>query len=478
MRRALLLGVLAASSAQGAEVNGYADARTGYTRPRLDGLMPSGDVARFTELLEVNVQVKQPFLERSFAYGDLSLLTQFAGGYVGLDADGNEVSLSDHDVKTLHPVVSLNELYLSHEVRPWLNLLAGKKRVTWGSGMAHNPTDLLNPPKDPTDPNFQRAGAYLAMAELSTELLAFTLLGSPAVMKQESGIPYQFLAWPGWDRQDEQLHYQLAARAYALVENADVNLMLFYGNRYHDAFENKVRFGASFSRYFFTDYELHLEGLFQAGSARDFVSHDCVVDAAHAIACGLSGRAFVDKPLLDDTTILPRVLVGVRTQFSDESMLSLEYLYQADGYTREQFQDLVSGLDGLAQAKALGVPVNRLGGAGSLLGEGSGDGVPQKFSFEPTQRHYLFLTFQKPKIADDFTVSLVVMDNLQDLSGLVSPSVSWAAKEWLTLSLSGFIPFAGPKALAAVAPSSGRTFTEYSLMPLSYRGLFEARVFY
>jgi hypothetical protein len=138
----------------------------------------------------------------------------------------------------------------------------------------------------------------------------------------------------------------------------------------------------------------------------------------------------------------------------------------------------VSGLDGLAQVKALGIPASRLPGTGGLLGGSSSEGVPQKFSFEPSQRHYLFLSYQKPKIRDDFTVGLVLVGNLQDLSGLVSPSVSWAARDWLHFSLAGFLPFSGPRALAAVAPSSGTHYSEYSISPLAYRGLFEARIFY
>ena len=40
------------------------------------------------------------------------------------------------------------------------------------------------------------------------------------------------------------------------MADADVNLMLFFSTL-RRRLTNKVRFGASFSRYFFTDYELH-----------------------------------------------------------------------------------------------------------------------------------------------------------------------------------------------------------------------------
>ena len=197
MRRpALLLALAHAAPALAGEVNGYAASRTQVTRARATGLLPTDDVPQLQTLFEVNAQVRHAYRERGFVYGDLSLLTQAAADFRGVDLEGVEVAVESHDVRLLHPVVSLNELYLSHEVRPELNLLAGKKRVIWGSGFAFNPTDLLNPPKDPTDPNFQRAGAYMARVEIPLETLAFTFVAAPAVMKQESGIPYQFLTWP------------------------------------------------------------------------------------------------------------------------------------------------------------------------------------------------------------------------------------------------------------------------------------------
>lgn len=59
----------------------------------------------------------------------------------------------------------LSEAYLDAPLQDGFRLLLGKKRIVWGAGLAFNPTDVLNPPKDPTDPTFQRAGAWLAQAE-------------------------------------------------------------------------------------------------------------------------------------------------------------------------------------------------------------------------------------------------------------------------------------------------------------------------
>jgi hypothetical protein len=456
------------------EGTGYLSLRGGFSRSRVAGLIPTNDLPEVTGLVELNGQVKVNYLARSFIYGDVSLIAQAGSIFRGVDSDGKEIGIDDHDVAATRPAVSLNELYVLHEFRPELNVLLGKKRVVWGSGQAYNPTDLLNIRKDPTDPTFQRAGAWMARVEVPLETLAFTAVFAPGLLKQQSGIPQQFLTWPDWDRKDDQAHYLVALRAYALVADADVNLMLFYSNLFNDSFEKKVRFGGSFSRYFFTDYELHTEILIGSGSSRDYVNHDCVASGLIALGCAQANTPFVTKSQLTDLTLMPKLLVGSRRQFDDESFVSVEYLYQAEGYTREQFQDQVNGLDLVQQAKALGVPANRIP---NLNGTTATDGVPQRFTFDPQVQHYLFVTYNKPRIRDDFTAQLVMIANLQDLSTLWSPSVSWSVTEWMTVSAIGFIPVPGLDSLAAKR-LNGTPVTEYGNFPVAYRAVLEARIFY
>ena len=114
---------------------------------------------------------------------------------------------------------------------------------------------------------------------------------------------------------------------------------------------------------------------------------------------------------------------------------------------------------------------------GQLLG-GTEEGLPQRFRFVPVTRHYAFLTFQKPKIRDDFTVTATVIANVSDLSTLVAPSVTWSTTEWMTLALSGFVPIPGPSALAATVPSTGEHVSEFELLPYTFRVLLQARLFY
>lgn len=464
------LVLLTTAPSLAAEVTGYVESRTQYQRSRVKGLLPTDNQPEVQQLLELNVQPRQEYRPGGFVAADLSLFLQASGRYRGLNAEGNEVSVAEKETSAARPFVSLNELYVSHEVVPQLHLLAGKKRVIWGAGMAFNPTDLINPPKDPTDPNFQRAGAYMLRVEVPLEKYAFTLLASPAVLKQQSGLPQALLAYPKWDRKDEELHYLLAARAYALVADADLNLMVFHSNLYGDAFEDKTRVGFSFSRYFFTDYELHVEGLVGFGSARRYPVEECL---EAVVGCLLRREPFFANTRLGEEKLRPRVLAGTRYMFGDESLLSVEYLYQSDGLKRGELQHYVEGLALLRIARDFGVDPGQFNPSAD-----ADTGLPQKFSFEPLGRHYAFLSYQKPKIRDDFTFNVVVMASLQDLSGLITPSLSWSATEWMTLTLSGFVPWQGPASLAVTLPESDTKVSEFSLLPLEYRGLFQVRLFY
>lgn len=471
--------LLAAASAGAGEVNGYVDSRTQFTRSRVAGVIDTRDQPQLAELLEGNLQLKQPFGERSFLAADLSLFFQAAGMFRTLDRDGNEVVVPDHRVPANLPLVSLSELYWSHDVRPELSLLVGKKRVVWGPGMAFNPTDLLNPPKDPTDPSFQRAGAWMARLEVPLETMAFTVLFAPQVTWQENGLPARFLYDPSWDPTgDGQPHYLVAARAYALIADADVNGMLFFSHRYHDFLDHSFKVGGSVSRIFANALEVHAEALVHAGSSRSYPNHACLADLPSALGCLLRAEPLMERRELGGDSLTTHALLGARYQLDDDTLLSAEYLFQSDGYTRRDFQSLVNALALVRAAPGLGLDPTLvqsavLGGPGQAA-----EGSPQKFTFEPLGRHQLFLSFSRSRIRDDFSVGAVLLGSLQDLSGLFSPNISWQATEWLTITASGQLPFPGLRAWAAVIPETEEPVSEFTLVPMEYRAILQVRAYY
>jgi hypothetical protein len=447
-----------------AQVNGYLSQRVAYQRITPDVPLSTRDLPSLATLTEANLQLKVRLgAGESFAYADLSLVYQGGWLFYEDDGQGGRTRVPNHDVPALHPAAVPSELYLSLSPRPWLNIVVGKKRITWGSGFAFNPTDLVNPPKDPTDPNYQRAGNWLARVELPFEKFTVSALFAPQALYTQSGLPYAFMRYPdyapasGADSRDQSSHYLVAGRLYALVASTDVSLLYYFSNAYQDDFRDKSRLGLSLSRYFFTDYELHVEALLTRGSARSFPVHDCVMSPA---LC--DGSPFATSKTAS-TDFYPRVIAGTRRVFADESLLSVEYYYQRDGYSDQEFADAVA-LGAYAKAQP------------STAGAGNGGALPQRYAFDPMRRHYLIVSYSKPRIADDWTVGAVLIAGLRDLSGVFSPSVTWNAREWLNLGLYSFVPIHG---LGVGEVRGGDdTFSEYGLSPSAFRVLFEARAYY
>ena len=456
-----------------AEVNGYIDNRFQYSYVNPSAAPVSTiDIPSIQEILEGNIQLKVSITSKAFIYADISLLYQNGWLFYDRDGMGGRTTYPDHDVAALHPFVVPSELYATYTPKPWLNLLLGKKRIIWGSGFAFNPTDLINPPKDPTDPNFQRAGQWVARVELPFEKFTISTLFAPQVLYQSSGIPYALMKYPdytaagGAAAPDASYHYLVAARLYLLLFDSDINFFYFFSNKYNNAVENASRIGGSFSRYFFTDYELHVEALLQIGTGRLYPNHLC----ATGNICNL--QTALAPIRANDGSVYPRVLIGGRTQFRDESTLSVEYYYQADGYSDLEFENIIRLL---AKAQMANISTAGPTGMGSTAGGTSG-ALPQRFTFDPLRRHYLIVSYTKPKIRDDFSVGATLIAGLTDLSGTFSPTVSWNAREWLTLSLYGFVPIRGiPVGQVTV---NGNNYSEYSLFPVDFRVLFEARAYY
>ncbi len=168
------------------EATGYLDLRGSYTRSNVTGLIPTDDQPQLTATGRAERAGEGDRTRRgTFVYADVSLIRP--GGVATTAAPtltARKSSVPSSNAASAQPVASLNEVYLLHEFFPELNVLVGKKRIIWGSGQAYNPTDLLNPRKDPTDPTFQRAGAWLAQVEVPLPTITFTALFAPQVLKQ------------------------------------------------------------------------------------------------------------------------------------------------------------------------------------------------------------------------------------------------------------------------------------------------------
>jgi hypothetical protein len=151
--------------------------------------------------------------------------------------------------------------------------------------------------------------------------------------------------------------------------------------------------------------------------------------------------------------------------------LSIEYYYQGDGYSNLEFEDFVRALV-TAQQFGQGSPFSNSGGSSTSMN----GALPTRFTFDPLRRHYLIASYSKPKIKDDFTATLSTIIGLTDLSMMITPSLAWTPKEWLSLTVAGYIPVRGiPVGQVTV---NGNNYSEYSILPFDFRAMVEARAFY
>jgi hypothetical protein len=125
--------------------------------------------------------------------------------------------------------VQLGEGYVQANVRPWLDLTAGRVIEKWGTGYAWNPTGFVSPRKNPADPTDRRS-SYRGLDMLRADVFAHDTNVSLYALRGGA----------------------VAARAYRLIRGTDVSLHF-----YRDG--SGTQQGVSLARVFGDALELHGE---------------------------------------------------------------------------------------------------------------------------------------------------------------------------------------------------------------------------
>lgn len=121
------------------------------------------------------------------------------------------------------------EALLQLNLKPWLDVTAGRVIEKWGTGYAWNPTSFIGPTKNPADPN-DRLSAYTGLEMIKTDLFVHGTNVSLYALQ----------------------HAAFAARVYRLVNDTDISLVM-----YRD--RNGTQQGIAVARVFGDALELHGE---------------------------------------------------------------------------------------------------------------------------------------------------------------------------------------------------------------------------
>ncbi|HEV8132023.1 MAG TPA: hypothetical protein VGQ81_12280 [Acidobacteriota bacterium] len=269
----------------------------------------------------------------------------------------------------------VSELYLNLSVTPWLDFQVGRSIEKWGTGYAWNPTGVLNPRKDPRDPNDRRA-AYRGVDAVRADVFArdwnFSFLMAPEI--DWTGRHSKRLLSTGW-----------ATRAYRLVRGVDLSLSASGGN----GLPNSQ--GISLARVFGNALELHAEAA---------AFHDTLRYVPTGDGFALQKREH-GEVLLGGQYTLPRNINIV-----------VEYFYTGIGLSEkewQQFGQLVqSGQIRLASGDRRGLLLSNLYFTPLLMG-----------------KDYGFMRLYSAFCRNKLEVEAIVISSLRDGSSLVRPGFYW-----------------------------------------------------
>jgi hypothetical protein len=231
------------------------------------------------------------------------------GVFAELSADLliEELISSQSDETEQRIAFELHEAFLSVPLTDFLFLTLGKKRIVWGTGLSYNPSDFINPPKDPLYPNEERRGVYSVLLELFTEWFSIT----------QALVLYDDIEYFG---------YGTKISTSALVPATDLHIIFYYS-------ENAgINLGASFDTTPFGDIPV-LQNLALHGEAGfSQISNRFIYSSGTGDLIQRAGRSDFYK----------NFLAGLRyTVPGSDTLVTTEYYYIDDGYLPAEIDNII-----------------------------------------------------------------------------------------------------------------------------------------
>ncbi len=230
---------------------------------------------------------------------------------------------------------TLNELYMGLNLNDRAYLKTGKVRVNWGTGMAWNPTDVLQPRKDPTDPTRQEEGTAGILLDLpltfeNSEIQGVTLSGLASFPENRTdGRP----TWVG--------------RANLLTSSYDVAFLVIQDP------QRIPKLGFTASGSLFGEVVAYGEALWKKGTEQVYPTPAGLIATQNE--SNWRSQSFTNWVL------------GSRYTFPANVVGSIEYYHNADGYDPRTMQDYLT-LTGGKNSTMFGLRKNYL-----LLSAAKGD---------------------------------------------------------------------------------------------------------
>ena len=409
---ALILGSLAARVAHAdVQARGYLLARSQLFPPDTHAVLyPMLEVQELQGFLEGNVDLTWK--------GDRYAVRSDTSALVRISPSGCRAG------SKLPGCLVINELYLTYDVVPdHLVVIAGRHRPSWGTALSYHPVEPMNPQPDPTDPTFQRLGAWTAMVELSGEAYVATAGWFPSVTHAALGTPAGL--GPG----------VVGGRYAWRPAGFDVSGIAFV-----DLVTGLPQLGTAGSTVLGESaFEVHGEALVHQ-------RRELKTGTLQPSACRIRSLGIPHREVWDATAI-----VGARWDAGGGALVNLEYLHNGDGMVSADFNAVLNTADLLSEM----CPEVRLEAT-----DASENGRPQQLSSTLLRRSYGVLSAVKPTFADEGLLSHVgatatVFAGLDDASGVASARVVYTAQDTVIVRVGGLARVGGDRTQYGILPFRG-----------------------
>lgn len=309
--------------------------------------------------------------------------------------------------------VLLREFYFSMSPIADVEITVGRRILKWGTGYAYNPSGVIEPRRNPSDPA-DRLRRYRGLDLLQMDWF-----------RGASSLTLVYLNTLHTDGKWRfAKDHRVAARVSTLWRGFDVALIGFWEKNRHP------KFGANFTKVIGEALEIHGEFLGQRGR-EGFV---------HLITQAVSpDTIFRAYPFIDDgdaKKFFGKYLIGFQYTFGNCCNLAMEYYHNdaaMDGDDWRRFLDyLLFANDELDDSRWIG-PQGNLAAANLLWST-------QVLRTTGSVRDYVFARLYVPTIfTDRLSGEIITVENLHDFSNALIPTLSF----YLGQQMSAYVRWSG-----------------------------------
>jgi hypothetical protein len=297
------------------------------------------------------------------------------------------------------------------------SLRLGKQRVAWGSGVAWNPTNRMEPPKNPFNTSLEQEGVLAFRADwIPTPWAGVIVLGARSdAGASDLGLPTAEVERRG-----------AALRVRFLVKETDLALVFSGGKN------QQTLVGLDLARVLPAEISTHVEAAIHRGAEM--------------------------APARDDETFL-RVAAGALRTFGERTSVAVEYFFNGEGYDDAEAAAYLEGLDEL-YARSLDDTLPAEAREAARAAYAAAAGLPYAGGLG-LRRHYLHGSWTRRSPGERWTTTLRAVFGLSDGATAFTPGVSFAPRDDLTFTVDVVI-LGGPET------------SEYRMTP--FRGSLQARM--